>query len=109
MGNQGVYYKDIDKIQQLGYELRESYKNKKAENKISGISYRLLNSLKTKNQNKFMDTMINAYMYSGKQIPVILLDALKGDNKLQSVGYAFVLGLQGETGKYYSNKGDKNE
>ena len=108
MGKQGVYYKDIDKIQQLGYDLREVYKNKKADNKMSGICYRLLNALKTKNQNRFMDTLVNAYMYGGKQIPVILLDALKGDNRLQSVGYAFILGLQGENGKLDSLKGEKN-
>ncbi|KYH34087.1 CRISPR-associated protein [Clostridium tepidiprofundi DSM 19306] len=107
MGKQGVYYKDIDKIQQLGYELREVYKSKKADNKMGGICYRLLNALKTKNQNKFMDTLVNSYMYAGKQIPVILLDALKGDNKLQTVGYAFILGLQGENGKLNSVKEEK--
>lgn len=107
MGKQGVYYKDIDKIQQLGYELREVYKNKKADNKMSGICYRLLNALKTKNQNRFMDTLVNAYMYGGKQIPVILLDALKGNNKLQTVGYAFILGLQGESGKLNSGEEEK--
>lgn len=107
MGKQSVYYKDIDKIQQLGYELREVYRNKKADNKMSSICYRLLNALKTKNQNRFMDTLVNSYMYAGKQIPVILLDALKGENKLQSVGYAFILGLQGESGKLKLNKEDK--
>ncbi|MCT4596887.1 MAG: type I-B CRISPR-associated protein Cas8b1/Cst1 [Vallitalea sp.] len=107
MGKQSVYYKDIDKIQQLGYELRNIYEIKKADNKISGICYRLLNALKTKNQNRFMDTLINAYMYGGKQIPVILLDALKGDDKLQTVGYAFILGLQGESGKLNLGKEEK--
>jgi len=107
MGKQGVYYKDIDKIQQLGYDLKEVYKNKKADNKMNGICYRLLNALKTKNQNRFMDTILNAYMYAGKQIPVILLDSLKGDNKLQTVGYAFILGLQGENGKLSLCKEEK--
>lgn len=95
-GNKMVSYKTIDKCKSYGIYLRKAYLDKKAENKIGGISYRLLNALKTKNTSRFMDTVINAYMYLGKQIPTTFVEALKDVDKFQTMGYSFVLGLQGE-------------
>ncbi|RKD24801.1 CRISPR-associated protein Cst1 [Caminicella sporogenes DSM 14501] len=95
----GIYYKEIDQIQQIGFDLRKAYKEKNAENKINGISYRLLNALKTKNSSKFMETLFNAYMYLNKAIPVKFIDVLKDEDKFQTIGYSFLLGLQGEIGK----------
>ncbi|MGU9537415.1 type I-B CRISPR-associated protein Cas8b1/Cst1 [Clostridium tepidum] len=90
-----IYYKKIDEIQKLGFYLRKDYENQKADNKINGITYRLLNALKTKNSNRFMDTLLNTYMYIKKPIPVEFIEGLKDEAKLQTIGYAFLLGLQG--------------
>lgn len=93
MSKKGVLY-----TQDLGYKLRSIY-NKKAENKVNGITYRLMNALRTKNVDKFTENIINAYMYVGEQIPTIFLEALKDEDKFKVIGYAFVLGLQGEGSK----------
>ncbi|QEK11018.1 type I-B CRISPR-associated protein Cas8b1/Cst1 [Crassaminicella thermophila] len=99
-----VHHKVINDCKGFGLDLRISYVNKKAENKLNGISYRLLNALKTKNTSKFMDTLLNAYMYLNKQVPTIFIEGLKDTDKFQTLGYAFLLGLQGEEMK--ENKKD---
>lgn len=76
-----------------GYYLKEAYKNKSAESKLDGISYRLLNALKTSNKNAFMDTVLNCYLYTGKMVPQIFVDCLKDDVIFKTIGYAFVSGL----------------
>ncbi|WP_097027107.1 type I-B CRISPR-associated protein Cas8b1/Cst1 [Clostridium peptidivorans] len=91
-----VSYKTIDECRKAGLLLRNEYINKNAKNKLGGISYRLLNALKTKNTARFMDTLLNSYMYLGKQVPMAFVDALKDVDRFQSIGYSFVLGLQGE-------------
>ena len=86
--------KDIIKTANVaGYYLKEAYKSKKSENKLSGISYRLLNALKTNNKNMFMDTVLNCYLYTGKIIPMFITDCLRDDAVFKTLGYAFVSGL----------------
>lgn len=102
-----VYYKVIENFKNYGLSLRKGYTidKKNAKNKLPGITYRLLNALKTKNTAKFMDTLINAYMYLGKQIPTDFTIALNDVDKFQTIGYSFLLGLQGlEAGEYKNNK-----
>lgn len=93
-GGGHVYYKEIEKFQQYGVSLRKSYKG--MENKLPGITHRLLNALKVKNEPRFMDTLINSYMYKGRQIPLDFIEGLKDEKRFQTLGYAFLLGLQGE-------------
>ncbi|HOK62843.1 MAG TPA: type I-B CRISPR-associated protein Cas8b1/Cst1 [Soehngenia sp.] len=83
----------VDKAKAQGYYLRTEYETKSNENKIAGISYRLLNSLKTNNKNSFMDTLLNCYLYVGKQVPKIITEVLKDDEAFRTIGYAFVSGL----------------
>lgn len=103
-----IPYNVIDKIRESGLELREAYENKKAENKIAGISYRLLNALRTKDAGKFMDTLINAYMYLNKEIPKEFVDGLKDEDRFQTLGYSFLLGLQGRATEKNVDKGENN-
>lgn len=96
---EGVGYMDklerdsIKRANVSGYYLRQDYKRKKAENKLNGIAYRLLNALKTNNKDMFMDTILNCYLYVQKEVPSIFLDALKDDLAFKTIGYAFVTGL----------------
>jgi CRISPR-associated protein Cst1 len=89
-----IAYKKIRKFQMYGLELREKYKNQ--PNKLPGITYRLLNALKLKNEANFMHTLVNAYMYKNEQIPLNFIEALQDKEKFQTIGYAFLLGLQGD-------------
>ena len=95
-------------IKDFGIKLRKLYSSRSAENKLNGISYRLVNALKTKNKARFMDTLINSYMYLNEKIPGLFIEALNDDEKFQTIGYSFLLGLQGEDKKYEKkNEEDK--
>lgn len=83
----------IKKANISGYYLREQYKGRGAKDKLNGISYRLLNALKTSNQDMFMDTLLNCYLYAQKTVPQIFVEALKDDETFKTIGYAFVTGL----------------
>lgn len=87
----------IEKFRIYGWQLKEAYLRKKQENKVPGLSYRLLNALKTKNDKSFLDTVINMYMYHGEGIPKNFITILEDKEKFQTAGYAFVLGLDSVT------------
>ncbi|BDU50911.1 type I-B CRISPR-associated protein Cas8b1/Cst1 [Haliovirga abyssi] len=76
-----------------GYYLKQAYKDKNSENKLNGISYRLLNALKTNNNGMFMDTILNCYLYTGKKVPKFFIDCLQDIETFKTIGYAFVSGL----------------
>ncbi|TAH60693.1 MAG: hypothetical protein EWM50_06445 [Gottschalkiaceae bacterium] len=101
------FKRKVDLSKYFGLQLRESYIAKGNEKKMEGISYRLLNAIKTKNSSRFADILINAYMYVEKEIPSIFIDTLKEKELLQSYGYGFLLGLQGNSKK--NNNESKEE
>lgn len=104
-GGKEMRLDDINRFNSYGLKLREVYVSKGSEGKLSGITYRLLNALKTKDSAKFMETLINSYMYMKLKIPSEFSKGLKDDDLLQNIGYAFLIGLQGENG----NKKDDGE
>lgn len=96
VGGKEMRNEDLAKFKNYGIKLRKKYKDKASESKIQGITYKLLNSLKTKDSSKFMDTIINSYMYMKLEIPSDFIKAMNSTEWLQSVGYSFLVGLQGE-------------
>jgi len=76
-----------------GVALREKYGDKKANNKLPGICYRLLNALKTSNSGMFMDVVLNCYLYVKDQVPKVMTDVLGQEKEFSTMGYAFVAGL----------------
>ena len=109
LGGKAMRIDEINKFEKYGYELRKSYYKKNAESKLIGITYRLINSIKTKDSSKFMDTIINSYMYLGKSIPNGISLALSDSDRLQNIGYAFILGLQGEINEKLKEGEGSNE
>lgn len=95
IGGVKMNYKDTEEFKNYGILLRKSYIKKNSESKLSGITYRLLNALKTKDSSKFMDTLINSYMYVKSEIPTNFVKVLNNQEVFQGVGYAFLIGLQG--------------
>ncbi|MDU5082958.1 type I-B CRISPR-associated protein Cas8b1/Cst1 [uncultured Tissierella sp.] len=89
----GIYRDIVKEGNDAGEKLREKYRSKGAVDKLGGISYRLLNSLKTNNKDSFMDTLLNCYLYVKSSVPEVFLDALKDEERLKTIGYAFVAGL----------------
>ena len=101
----GVHFmktEELNLIRNYGYYLKKEYLNQ--ETKLNGISYRLLNALKVKNQSKFMETLLQAYSYKKLGIPPIFTQILNDEKKFQTIGYAFLLGLHG-----YDGNEDKGE
>ncbi len=90
-----------------GYFLRQGYKDKKADSKLNGIAYRLLNALKVNSTSMFMDTLLNCYLYVSKPVPSIILEGLKDDEAFKTIGYAFVSGLIEGKENNYTGGGDK--
>ena len=99
----------IKNFRSYGYYLREEYiKNDRDadKTKIRGISYRLLNALKTRNAEMFMHNILTSYMYVGKTMPAQLTLALEDEEQLGIVGYAFITGLNGWNKEEYKNGGE---
>ncbi|MBC1728314.1 type I-B CRISPR-associated protein Cas8b1/Cst1 [Listeria seeligeri] len=86
-------------VQSCGTEFKEGYYGKKSENKIAGITYKLLNALKVNDKDGFMDTLLNSYSYLAKPIPSVFMNVFSNDEAFKSVGYAFMLGVGGERTK----------
>lgn len=87
--------KDISTIRNYGWHVRMGYDSKGAVKKIDGISYSMLNALKTSNVNAFMDLLIRCYMYIGKEIPKKFIECLSTEEEFKTIGYAFILGFNG--------------
>lgn len=97
-------YRKINEFQQLGIQLQNAYKD--SPNKLPGITHRLLNATKVKNEHRFTETLLNAYMSKGRKVPLEFIESLHDQSRFQTIAYAFLLGLQGGNEK---NKDDKGE
>ena len=69
------------------------------ENKIKGLQYRLQNALRTNNVNLFMDILITAHAYIGKEIHKLFIRALENEDEFKTLGYAFLIGLLNDGNK----------
>lgn len=87
------YYYLVKNAKKAGDDLRVKYVIKKAKNKLPGICYRLLNTLKTSNSGMFMDVILNCYLYVRDQVPNVITDVLGQEKSFSTMGYAFVSGL----------------
>lgn len=114
-GNTVIGGKDIGKLtdssRASGYYLRKDYNEymgdlKRVDNRMKSITYKMTNALKTNNGGSFMDILINSYAYVGKPIPMHLVEALKDNEKLRIIGYAFVVGINSYEKE---SEGNKNE
>lgn len=103
-----VTKENIESMRKVGRFVRESYKKKNSEKKLDGITYKLLNSLKTSNPNNFLDVLIRCFMYIGEEIPKSVVAHLENKDKFKTLGYAFVIGLNGISKKENEIEG-KNE
>lgn len=88
--------KEIDilsRARSAGKNLKEKYESKKAEHKLQGICYKILNGLKTNNISMTMDTILNCYLYCDEGVPKIITEMMSEEETFKEIGYAFVSGL----------------
>lgn len=73
--------------------------------KLEGISYRLLNAVKSGNRHGFMDTVFRLYMSQNEEIPSIFVNVFTDDGlDFETIGSAFIAGLLGEEFKDEKDK-----
>lgn len=78
----------------LGIQIHEELKKSGEENKLSGYTYKMLNSIKTGNKKEFMDIVIRIHMSMGKDISPIFLETMQDtDLDFESIGHSFLSGL----------------
>ena len=102
--------KDIFYIRRDAMIFREEYIRKSGnDKKIGSLLYRLQNALRINNVDMFMDALISAHAYAGKNISSLFAKALLNDENFQTLGQGFLLGLLGEDKSKNENKTDKKE
>jgi len=102
--------KDIFYIRRDAMIFREEYIRKSGnDKKIGSLLYRLQNALRINNIDMFMDALISAHAYAGKNISSLFAKALLNDENFQTLGHGFLLGLLGEDKSKNENKTDKKE
>ena len=102
--------KDIFYIRRDAMIFREEYIRKSGnDKKIGSLLYRLQNALRINNVDMFMDALISAHAYAGKNISSLFAKALLNDENFQTLGHGFLLGLLGEDKSKSQNKTDKKE
>ena len=100
--------KNITDIKNNAYYFRKEYIEKsKNENKIKGLQYRLQNALRTNNVNLFMDILITAHAYIGKEIHKLFIRVLENEDEFKTLGYAFLIGLLNDGNKENQNEGNE--
>ena len=102
--------KDVFYIRRDAMIFREEYIRKSGnDKKIGSLLYRLQNALRINNVDMFMDALISAHAYAGKNISSLFAKALLNDENFQTLGHGFLLGLLGEDKSKSENKTDKKE
>ena len=102
--------KDVFYIRRDAMIFREEYIKKSGnDKKIGSLLYRLQNALRINNVDMFMDALISAHAYAGKNISSLFAKALLNDENFQTLGHGFLLGLLGEDKSKNENKTDKKE
>jgi CRISPR-associated protein Cst1 len=91
-----------------GQDLKKVLIEKKAENKIDSIAYKLLNALRVGDINTFMDVLIRVYMGYNREIPSSFVKGLKEKKFFYAYGYSFLNGLLGKEKTETKNKEAEN-
>ena len=83
-----------------GLTLKNTYEEnmgkEKANRKIEGISYRLLDAIRRRDTDAFQQNLIRAYLEAEREIPYVFVEALK-DGSFNRIAYAFLIGLNGKS------------
>ncbi len=83
-----------------GLNLKNTYEQsmgkEKANRKIEGISYRLLDAIRRRDTDAFQQNLIRAYLEAEREIPYVFVEALK-DGSFNRIAYAFLIGLNGRS------------
>lgn len=106
-GTEKVDDKKLKVARYAGRNIHDFYVQNNSENKLDGISYRLLNAAKVRNKKDFMDIILRLFMSSEKSVPSLFLDIMaEKELDFESIAYAFISGLISE--KYEPETKEEN-
>ena len=106
--SQELEEKDVYSIRRDGIEFRKAYLGKSGnDKKLGSLLYRLQNSLRIKDVNMFMDTLISGHSYAGRNVHYLFGKIFTDDENFQTLGHAFLIGLLGED-KFEKTGEEKN-
>jgi CRISPR-associated protein Cst1 len=97
-------------IYKSGQDINKYFTEHGEENKIAGIAYKMLNSIKTGNKNNFMDAILRTYMTVQKEVPSLFSEIFSDENsEFESVAQTFVSGLISKETSKKVEEVNKNE
>ncbi|MFW5889708.1 MAG: type I-B CRISPR-associated protein Cas8b1/Cst1 [Bacillota bacterium] len=101
-GGRIVAIRDIREMKKAGSLMRYRFKTnsdniKDVDNKIRSYVYHLLNSLKTNNNEDFMDVVLRMYAGLGLTVPEQFIKMLEYENQFKVLGYAYIIGLKNDS------------
>ncbi|MFL0252061.1 type I-B CRISPR-associated protein Cas8b1/Cst1 [Clostridium neuense] len=110
-GKDDMKSKTLFFIYKSGQDINKYFTEHSGENKISGIAYKMLNSVRTGNKNDFMDAVLRTYMAAGqKQVPQIFSEIFSDeDSEFESVAQTFIAGLISNETPKKQEGANKNE
>ncbi|EAC2510936.1 type I-B CRISPR-associated protein Cas8b1/Cst1 [Listeria monocytogenes] len=101
--------RDLTNAQKSGGDFKQAYVDKNSENKVSSITYKLLNALKLNDKNGFMDILLNSYSYLGKPVPTVFMSSFSSKETFKSIGYAFMIGVSANKTKSKNKDGGNTD
>lgn len=90
----------LTKVRGCGMHLRMGYDN---ENKAKSLAYKMLEAIRTNNIDRFMELLLNAYLYLDKTVPKIFIETQSETEVFKDYAFAFIAGLIGKSEKEQNN------
>lgn len=84
----------LTKARGCGMHVRMGYDN---ENKAKTLAYKMLEAIRANSTDRFMELLLNAYLYLDKTVPKIFIETQSNTEVCKEYAFAFIAGLIGSS------------
>lgn len=84
----------LTKVRGCGMHVRMGYDN---ENKAKTLAYKMLEAMRANSTDRFMELLLNAYLYLDKTVPKIFIETQSDTKIFREYAFAFIAGLIGNS------------
>lgn len=84
----------LTKARGCGMHVRMGYDN---ENKAKTLAYKMLEAIRANSTDRFMELLLNAYLYLDKTVPKIFIETQSNIEVFKEYAFAFIAGLIGSS------------
>lgn len=84
----------LTKARGCGMHVRMGYDN---ENKAKTLAYKMLEAIRANSTDRFMELLLNAYLYLDKTVPKIFIETKSNTEVFKEYAFAFIAGLIGSS------------